>query len=138
MEKIHWIKFLTFKYSFYDVSNYLLAKYRLKCYYNHLLAWLIRPHIKEQINFRVEVMMDKECYYRGQCKLCGCATPDLQFANKTCEGNCYPPLVGRLTWQQFAFKGSIVSNDVVWSNTRYILPTSKESILIRKLKSHVG
>jgi len=57
----------------------------------------MRTHIREQIDWRISIM-DRECYVKGQCKLCGCMTTALQMAKKQCEGQCYPKLVGRLTW----------------------------------------
>lgn len=39
------------------------------------------------------------CYERGECIECGCQTTALQMANKTCEGNCYPPMMSKKVWE---------------------------------------
>lgn len=45
--------------------------------------------------------MDRECLFNGQCKLCGCDTPALQFAFKACDGKCYPKLMNLFKWGRF-------------------------------------
>jgi hypothetical protein len=60
----------------------------------------MRQHIFEQINWRIGVM-NKECYAKGQCIKCGCETTALQMAAKSCEGDCYPPLLNKDRWRLF-------------------------------------
>lgn len=100
MKIYHWKKFLKFEYSFFDVIDYFRGNYRYAIYYSKHFKWLMRPHIKEQIDYRI-VVMDSECYNNGSCKICGCATTNLQMANKACEGDCYLPLLDRKNWRFF-------------------------------------
>jgi hypothetical protein len=110
------------------ISNaweYLVGNFRYFAYNKPRLKWLIRNHIQEQFKLRLKVMK-KECYTNGSCGSCGCVTPKLQFAYKSCEGNCYPKLMNRYHW--FMFKnGSIKYKDEagIWKfkkveNTTYL------------------
>lgn len=45
--------------------------------------------------------MDKECYYSGSCKMCGCGTTELQMCDKACEGECYLPMMSKREWKWF-------------------------------------
>lgn len=87
------IKELTFKNIFY----YIQGNIRYKLYYSDLFKWLIRKHIKEQIEYRIKVM-NRECYYNGSCIKCGCQTTHLQMCNKACEGSCYPEMFDKVEW----------------------------------------
>lgn len=98
MKKYHLIKFFKFEYSFFDVIDYFRGNLRYSCYYSKHFKWLIRTHIHEQIDYRIKVM-DEKCYNDGQCKICGCATTNLQMANKACEGNCYLPMQSKKEWR---------------------------------------
>ena len=62
------------------------------------LSWLIRKHIREQIEVRIN-SMNRECYNSGSCIKCGCATTALQMANKACEGDCYPSMLNKSIWK---------------------------------------
>lgn len=74
------------------------------------LSWLIRKHIREQIEIRIN-SMNRECYNSGSCVECGCATTALQMANKACEGNCYPNMINKNQWR----RGLITSSeDWIW------------------------
>jgi hypothetical protein len=44
--------------------------------------------------------MDRECYNSGQCKICGCKTTALQFANKPCDKPCYPKMMSKRAWKK--------------------------------------
>jgi hypothetical protein len=48
-------------------------------------------HIKKQVEERVELVKEKspECL-SGKCVKCGCDTPELFYADKACDGDCYP------------------------------------------------
>lgn len=137
MNKIHWIKLLTFKYSISEIIDYFRANFRYWCYYNDDLdiKALLPEHIKEQIDFRINVMMDRECFDSGQCKVCGCSTTQLQMANKACDGHCYPVMVDKDTWESFKYKGVIkerYGNDFYkWENIMYVThfyPSTKKFI----------
>ena len=65
------------------------------------LSWLIKKHIREQIQIRIN-SMNRECYNSGSCIECGCATTALQMANKACEGDCYPKITtSKYLWNNF-------------------------------------
>lgn len=80
-----------------DIISYLQGNIRYFCYHKKYLNWMIPKHIKEQYVYRIN-SMDKECYDNGSCKECGCKTTHLQFANKACDGFCYPEMVNRKRW----------------------------------------
>ena len=79
-----------------NIIAYIQGNLRYKLYYSKF-AFLIRPHIKEQIDVRIN-SMDKQCYDEGQCKLCGCQTTALQMADKACDKPCYPRMLTRSEW----------------------------------------
>lgn len=81
-----------------DVIAYLQGNIRYFLYYNKYLNFLIPKHIKEQYIYRLN-SMDKECLNNGSCKECGCKTTHLQFANKACDGNCYPAMENKYNWE---------------------------------------
>ena len=80
--------------------EWLVGNWRYLCYYREWLRWLLRRHIREQIEWRIEVM-DQECYSRGSCKMCGCSTTALQMANKACPKPCYPKMMGKAEWEDY-------------------------------------
>jgi len=80
-----------------DVLAYLQGHLRYRLYYSRWFSWLLPGHIREQIGFRIG-SMDRECYERGSCVLCGCATTALQMADKACDKPCYPWMVGWEKW----------------------------------------
>lgn len=87
-----------------NVISYLQGWSRYHIYYskNWLgidISWLIRKHIKEQIVVRIN-SMNKQCYYDGSCKECGCSTTALQMANKACDGDCYPKMLSKSIWKE--------------------------------------
>lgn len=138
MKKEHWIKLFIFKYSIHDIIDYFRANIRYRLYYSKF-KWLIPIHIQEQIDFRINVMMDKECYTTGSCKVCGCTTTNLQMANKACEDNCYPTLISYFRWNSFKKRGTIIEQEYIWKNTIYIINPSDPKIknYIKKVK-YVG
>lgn len=80
-----------------DVWHFIVGHYRYNLYYSKL-KFLIRKHIQEQIEFRIN-NMKKECYENGECIKCGCRTTALQMCSKSCDGNCYPPLMPKKVWR---------------------------------------
>lgn len=90
---------LTGKRPLIDVWFYVQGNVRYKLYYSKY-KWLMRRHIREQIEFRIQ-RMKPECYIEGACTICGCETVKLQMAYKTCEGHCYPVLMGAGDWKHF-------------------------------------
>lgn len=82
-----------------DVWFYVQGNYRYKLYYSKY-KWLLRKHIREQIDFRIQ-RMKPECFSEGSCQICGCETTKLQMAYKSCDGKCYPVLMGAGDWKHF-------------------------------------
>lgn len=80
-----------------DIISYLQGNIRYFCYHKKYLNWLVPKHIKEQYVYRLN-SMDKDCLNNGSCKKCGCKTTHLQFANKACDGFCYPRLLSKKRW----------------------------------------
>lgn len=68
--------------------------------------WLLRKHIREQIDVRI-ASMDRECYNSGSCKICGCATTALQMSDKACEKPCYPAMLNKYLWNNWIKKKKI-------------------------------
>lgn len=88
------------KHKFSDSINYFHSQYRYYIYY-HPQWQLMRFHIREQIDFRIQVM-NRQCYSQGSCIHCGCTTTALQMSNRTCEGKEYPPILSKRLWQLFS------------------------------------
>lgn len=80
-----------------NIKAYIQGKVRYALYYSWF-SFLIPKHIREQIDWRVEIM-DKECFDNGSCKICGCETIALQMANKQCPKPCYPEMASRSAWK---------------------------------------
>lgn len=81
-----------------NIIAYIQGNLRYKLYYSKF-AFLIRSHIKEQIDTRIS-SMDPQCYEEGQCKMCGCQTTALQMADKACSKPCYPRMLNKDEWDQ--------------------------------------
>ena len=79
-----------------NIISYMQGNLRYKLFYSNF-AFLIRPHIREQIKVRIN-SMDQECYNAGECKICGCQTTALQMADKACDKPCYPSMLSKEQW----------------------------------------
>lgn len=106
-----------------NIWAYIQGNIRYRLYYNKRLSWLIPSHIKEQIECRIN-SMDRECYLKGMCKLCGCQTTALQMANKACDKPCYPVMLPKDIWY-FLKRGAIIyciNTDRFWKleNNKFI------------------
>lgn len=88
-----------------SVWHYLVGNYRYMLYYSANWKWLIRPHIREQIDYRISVM-NKECYNRGSCIHCGCMTTHLQMSSKQCKGKEYPVMMSKTKWKNYKIYGN--------------------------------
>jgi len=93
-----------------DVWYFFQGHYREKLYYSRW-KFLMRKHIKEQFEMRLE-LMDRECYNNGQCKICGCDIPALTLSNKSCEGECYPAFHNRKDWKQIREHWVDIKNEI--------------------------
>lgn len=94
-----------------NIIAYIQGNLRYKLFYSNF-AFLIRPHIREQIQVRIN-SMDKQCYNEGQCKMCGCQTTALQMADKACDKPCYPEMMDKVTWNKFK-RGIDIYNVGYW------------------------
>lgn len=108
------------KHPLRDIISYFEGNLRYRVYYNRW-KFLIRKHIKEQIDYRIRIMKP-ECYRLGSCTVCGCQTTQLQMATKACDGLCYPPLMDKDSWST---KQAIHGHGLVWiwfyKDNKYIL-----------------
>lgn len=82
-----------------NIWYFLTGHYRLWIFYSPRFSFLMRSHIYDQINFRLETM-DRECFQAGACKKCGCEVPALQMASKACDKPCYTPFLSRTSWKK--------------------------------------
>ena len=85
------------KVTWANTKAYIQGHIRKWLFYNKYLNWMLPLHIFEQINYRLFIM-NPECYENGECIKCGCTTPALQMANKTCKGFCYPNMLNATDW----------------------------------------
>lgn len=95
-----------------NIQAYIQGKLRYKLYYSKF-AFLIRTHIKEQIDVRIN-SMDRQCYNEGQCRLCGCTTTALQMANKACDKPCYPRMLTKSKWWLLKKTKALIVDKVLW------------------------
>lgn len=68
------------------------------------LSKFIRRHVLEQVVMR-ELNADKECKAGGRCRICGCHTPALFYADKACDKPCYPAMMCKEEWERFKAEG---------------------------------
>jgi len=74
-------------------------------YYGISPSWLT-DRVRMTYHYRI-AKVDKsspECIMNGSCKVCGCTTPDLFFADKACEGGCYARIITRRDWKELVAK----------------------------------
>lgn len=99
-----------------NILAYITGNYRYKLYYSKYFQFLIRKHIKEQIDFRIK-FMDKDCYEKGSCVICGCETTALQMADKPCDKPCYPPIFTKHNWEMFQLGSMFYIGKYRWNMT---------------------
>ena len=119
---------MNMKFKLKDVWYYIQGNVRYKLWYHNKTRYertwyssvfliplhkLIPLHIKEQIRTRIN-SMNPECYRSGSCIKCGCITTQLQMANKSCEGNCYPKMQNRKNWNLLKRNRIIISEKRAW------------------------
>lgn len=100
-----------------NIISYIQGNIRYHIYYSNY-KFLLRNHIKEQIEYRIN-SMNRICYDQGSCIKCGCVTTALQMANKECEGNCYPKMFSKKTWNDW-------KKDIITNNNWYLDLTTKK------------
>lgn len=59
--------------------------------------------------------MDRKCYETGSCIKCGCQTTALQMANRACEGQCYPKMMGKQKWKTLKNGRYIKEGNLMWA-----------------------
>jgi hypothetical protein len=91
---------------------YISGNVRSYLYYNNLF-FLLSENTIFQFLFRLQVM-DKKCYDTGQC-YCSCSVPEMQFSNKRCEKDCYPPFMSHNNFVKFQSGESIIINNIKWT-----------------------
>ena len=90
-----------------NIWYFMQGNMRYKLYYTRLKCMIPR-YIREQIDARIK-SMNRECYNQGSCIKCGCTTTQLQMANKTCNADCYPPMMSIEQWRRMKDNKMIVS-----------------------------
>lgn len=95
--KILWSKVKSRSLTREDVTSWLVGNARL--YFYNKDSSLLPDHIVQQFEWRQD-QVPKECL-NGACKVCGCSTPGLFMADKSCEANCYPPMMSRKKWNEY-------------------------------------
>lgn len=85
--------------TFKNVKAFIQGYYRYYMY-TWFKTKLLREHIVSQYKTRLN-SVDKKCLNDGQCKLCGCAVPQLLWADKACDKPCYPPMMNKTDWNKF-------------------------------------
>ena len=103
------------KITFKNICAFIQGHVREKLFYSKRFNWLLPLHIFEQINYRLFVM-NKGCLSNGECVKCGCATPALQMANKTCDGLCYPVMLDATDWHIYKREYNIEFN--YWNSSK--------------------
>lgn len=65
-------------------------------------------YVQEQILFRQQIA-NPECLNSGKC-FCNCKMPDMLYADKSCDRNCYPVMMDKETW--YLYKQQIIDNNI--------------------------
>lgn len=94
------------------ILDYIVGNYRWYMYKYHIPV--LRKHIVEQ--FESRIIKAYKCYKNKSCYGCGCATPQLFFANKGCSAEklssaervfltgedkiCYTKMKNKKEWKQ--------------------------------------
>ena len=55
-------------------------------------------HIREQVAYRKKEA-NEDCVKNGECLECGCKIPHLFYADKSCNGDCYPVMMKEFEWE---------------------------------------
>lgn len=82
-----------------NVYYFIQGKFRNFVYHSFAKS-LLATYIREQIDYRLKVM-NPTCYSEGSCVMCGCDTPALQMANKSCPKPCYPEMLSKKNWTEY-------------------------------------
>lgn len=109
------------------IRDYIVGNIRYHIYYyqNGRFRFLIRSHIIEQFEMRLD-LMDNTCFNMGECRICGCKTTALQFANRGCDEPCYPPMLDRADWEMLkaVTRGNLKNRNLVMNAYKFIEETN--------------
>ena len=61
------------------------------------------------------LVVDKECWDLGACKICGCDQPALLMSDKECHKPCYFPMLNKKEWKFFKSFKSIIKKGKYYS-----------------------
>ena len=111
-----------------DAWYFIQGHVRETLYYSRF-KFFIRRYVKEQIEWRM-IVVDKECWNTGQCKLCGCSQPALLMSDKTCHKPCYFPMLNRKEWRVFKEYGLYIKGGKIYNYDK--------SLQILKIENYVG
>jgi len=95
-----------------DAWYFIQGHCRQTLYYSY--PALLRKHIKEQIEWRM-LVVDKECWNSGQCKICGCSQPALLMCDKPCDKPCYFPMLNKGEWKFFKQFKAVIKKGYYYS-----------------------
>ena len=84
-------------------------------------------HTQEQFLYRIYLVKTQspKCLSQGACIICGCDTPELFFANKTCDGKCYPEMMKDKEEWEFYKKHNEIDMQKVFSEIKPYLIEKK-------------
>lgn len=88
-----------FNFSVKNIKAFIQANIRMFIEKYGQEFMTLEEHVKEQIVFR-ESVANPECKAEGACE-CACSLPDLYYADKTCEKECYPEMMNAKDWADF-------------------------------------
>lgn len=111
-----------------NIFAYIQGNIRYHLYYSKHFKFLIRKHIREQIEYRIN-SMNRECYSNGSCIKCGCSTTHLQMADKKCEGSCYPIMISNKGVWEFWKKSKITVEILIDSEYIWKLDTKNKKFI---------
>ena len=103
------MKLFNYDITLKNIKSYIQGKSRLlvKKYGAEFIQ--LEEHIQEQIVWREKLALP-ECIKNKQC-YCGCDMPDMLYADKTCERNCYPEMMNKETWENYKKQNNITNDN---------------------------
>lgn len=118
------------------IRDYIVGNIRYHIYYyqNGKFRFLIKPHIIEQFEMRLD-LMDNTCFNMGECRICGCKTTALQFADRECDEPCYPPMLDKVDWKVLKgiTRGNLKDRNLVINAYKFIKKAN--DVAIKKVEN---
>ena len=83
-----------------NIKGFLQALYRKG---REISGFKLPSHVYEQIIWRrTEVArVSPECWESNSCKVCGCDVLGKTMEDRSCEGFCYPEMMGEGEWDKY-------------------------------------